>query len=121
MKSKKSQFFILSALFYILLLVFIYSLETENSYIVDSDRINLLDNIVYETCQLGYHSGTSEIDSRYGNFSANVSSYCTTLGYSCNLSISLNTASPPVYNYTTYDYSISYQKEGLLYSKTFTC
>ena len=126
MKSKRSQFFIFSALFYILLFLFIYSLETENSYIVNSDKVNLLDNLVYETCQIGINSNASQIAQRFGNYTNDVRSYCIDFGYNCTLDIQLQAGMPPggnfsLLNYTMYDYNISYRKSGFNYHGGFTC
>lgn len=125
-KNKKSQLFIISSLFLILLLIFIYSIETENTYIVKSGKFNLLNNIVYETCNVGKLSNGTFIDSRYNEFEVNVESYCLSYGYLCNLTIVNNTIVPPggnwsLLNYTHYNYHIDYSYEGYEYSNSFIC
>ena len=124
--SKKSQLFILSAVVMILLLIYIYSQETENSYIVKNGQLSLIDNVIHETCQIGYLSNGSYIDQRYSNFTGEVSTYCSSFGYSCSLLITNNTQIPPsgnysLLNYTHYNYSIDYEYRTLSISKNFTC
>ncbi|MDA3856502.1 MAG: hypothetical protein PF569_09685 [Candidatus Woesearchaeota archaeon] len=125
-KNKKSQLFLLSSLFLLLLLIFIYSIETENTYIVKSGKFNLLNNIVYETCKVGKFSNGTYIDSRYLEFENDLESYCISYGYLCNLTITNNTIIPPsgnwsLLNYTHYDYHIDYRYEGYNYSSSFIC
>lgn len=122
--SKKGQFLIISSLFLILLLIFIYSLETENFYIGETSKISLLDNAIYETCYIGKNSNGTYIENRYLNFSGELSAYCLNMGYVCNLTIVNNTVIPSnesLINYTLFDYSIVYEYDGLEYLKDFTC
>lgn len=126
LKNKKSQFLILSTLFLLLLLIFSYSLGTENSYITKKSKFNLLDNIIYETCQIGRNSNGTFIDSRYSNFTLDVKNYCQEFNYNCTLSIINNTAIPPLgnwslLNYTHYNYSIYYEFDGFKYNNDFSC
>ena len=107
-----------------MLLVFIYSLETENFYIAETSKITLLDNAVYETCFIGKNSNGTYIENRYLNFSLEFSNYCSDLGYVCNLTIVNNTVIPTnesLINYTLFDYLIIYEYDGLEFSKNFTC
>jgi len=125
-KNTKSQFLIFSGLFFILLLIFFYSLGTENSYITKKSKFNLLDNIIYETCEIGKNSNGSLIDQRYSNFTLNIENYCLEYNYNCSLSIINNSQIPPngnwsLLNYTHYNYSIYYYFEGFEYSGDFTC
>jgi len=126
-KTKKGQFFILSTAFLLLLLLFIYSQETQNTYIVKSSNFNLVENIMCETCYIGTTSNGSYIDGRYSTFKNDVNNYCLSLGIVCNLSIINNSAIPPQpgnyssLNYTHYDYQISYKSLEVNYTKTFTC
>jgi hypothetical protein len=122
----KGQFLIFSGLFVFLLLIFIYSIETPNSYIVNSSKFNLIDNIIYETCQVGKISNGSYIDQRYSNFSIDVNNYCIGFGYNCSLSIINNTAIPPEsnwskLNYSHYNYALVYSAKGLNYTTDFDC
>jgi len=125
-KNKKSQFLILSALYLILLILFSYSLETQNDYITKNTKNLLLNNLIYETCQIGKLSNGSFIDSRLSNFSVDVNNYCDGFGYNCSLSIINNTQIPPggnysKLNYTHYNYSIFYEVDGFVYTGDFTC
>ena len=126
MKSKKSQLLILSGMLLFLLLIFIYYIETENSYITKSSQDSILNNIIYETCIIGKNSNGSQIDSRYRAFSGNVSQYCNSNNNYCNLIINNNTAIPPLgnwskLNYTHYDYSIVYSWDGYNTTLDFNC
>ena len=123
---KKSQFFILSGLFFLSLIIFIYSIETENNYIIESTNYNLLDNILYEACQIGIKSNATNIASRYSIFTAEVLSYCGDFGDVCNLSITLKSDMPPggnmsLLNYTQYDYFVDYIVGDYNYVGNFSC
>ena len=125
-KSKKSQFLMLSAFIVMFIFVFIYSLETENYYIANSPESSLLNNIIYETCTLGSNSNGTQIDSRYSNFTIDVSSYCTSRDIICNLTIVNNTQIPPSGNwsqldYSDYNYTISLASSTYNYTGNFTC
>ena len=123
-RSKKGQFLIFSTVFFVLLLLFIYSQETVNSYIIKPNKNNILNNVVYETCQIGKMSNGSYIDSRFGNFTQDVDSYCNSFGYLCNLTITKQVGAPTnlsLLNYTFYDYDINYSNDGFYYSSNFTC
>lgn len=121
---KKSQLFILSALLLILLLIFTYSLETDNTYIVKTSKYNLLNNIQYETCMIGKTSQGSNITSRYSSYEINVENYCTNLNHICDLTISNNTVLPSntsLIDYTMFDYHIKYEMSNFHYDQNFTC
>lgn len=109
-----------------ILLLFIYSLETDNFYINKLSKTNILDNIIYETCVIGKNSNGSQIDLRYQQFTGNVSSYCSNMGNTCNLIIINNTPIPPLgnwsnLNYGHYDYSILYSWDGYEIDLDFNC
>lgn len=124
--SKKAQFFILSGMLLFLLLFFIYSLETDNSYIVKFSKNSILDNIVYETCIIGKNSNGTQIDGRFDSYELNVLNYCISRGLSCNLTIINNTQIPPLgnwslLNYTHYNYNIDYNSDNFNVSFDFNC
>lgn len=122
--SKKGQFIIISVLLLILVLIFTYYQETDNSYIVKSSKYNLLDNIIYETCLVGRNSNGTYIQVRFDSFTNNVSSYCLDSGYVCNLTIQNNSIIPSnesLINYTLFDYHIEYNASGYVYSGDFNC
>lgn len=122
--SKKGQFLVLSGAFFILLLIFIYSQETENSYIIKSNENNILNNIIYEACQIGKMSNGSYIDSRFGNYTQDVTIYCSSFNYNCNLNIIKQVGAPTnltLLNYTYYNYSITYSNSYISYNSNFTC
>ena len=122
--SKRSQIILISGFLVLLVLVFIYSLETENSYIVYSAKSSLLENIMHETCQVGIMSNGSYIDVRFGNFSADVLNYCQDFAYNCTLNIQKNGDAPDnlsELNYTHYTYSVIYSAGNYNNSYNFTC
>ena len=124
MKNKKSQMFIISGFFVILGLLFIYSLETENYYIISSSKSSLLSNIIHQTCQIGEISNGSYLDSRFAQFESNIETYCPQIGVSCNLTISKSAGAPTnlsELDYTYYNYSIDYENWGYSYSGDFNC
>lgn len=122
--SKKGQLFLLSSYLILFSIFFIYSLETENTYIVNSAKTGILNNVLYETCKVGKMSNGSYIDSRYSTFVSDVSSYCSNQGYNCTLSIVKQGGAPTNLsnlNYTYYNYSLYYNNSGFIYSQNFTC
>jgi len=123
-KNKKSQFMIFSITFFVLLLTFIYSQETENYYILKSSKTTILDNIVHETCQVGKMSNGSYIDSRLGNFSQSLNTYCNDFDFTCNLTVLKSGSAPAnlsLLNYTFYNFTLDYKNEGFNHTSNFTC
>lgn len=123
-KSKKGQFVIMSSAFLVLLLIFSYSLETQNSYIIKSSKNKLLNNIIYETCFLGKMSNGSQIDSRFSQLEIDIDSYCQGFGNVCNLNISKVDTAPSnlsLLNYTHYTYELNYSNSGYSFNSSFTC
>jgi len=113
-------------MFLFLIVLFIYSIETENFYITKFSKNTILDNIVYETCIVGKNSNGTQINNRFKMFANNVSDYCNESGNYCDLIIINNTAIPPLgnwslLNYTHYDYHIDYKWRGLNTSLDFVC
>lgn len=122
--NKKGQFIILSVALFVLLLLFIYSQETDNSYIIKSSKSSIIDNIIYETCRVGKMSNGSYIDSRFGNFSISTLNYCASFNYTCILNITKSASAPAnlsILNYTSYNFSITYYNDGFNYTSNFTC
>lgn len=123
-KNKRGQLFLLSTFMILFGLLFIYSLETGNTYIVKSAKTGILNNMIYETCQVGKMSNGSYLDSRYSELSSSISTYCTDLGYTCTLSIVKQGSAPTNLsnlNYTHYDYSILYDNFDYKYEGSFNC
>jgi len=113
-------------MFLFLIILFIYSLETDNFYITKFSKNTILDNIIYETCVIGRNSNGTQIDQRLKMFVNNVSNYCGERGSYCELLITNNTPIPPsgnwsLLNYTHYDYHIDYNWKGLNTSLDFVC
>jgi len=123
-KTNKGQFLILSASLVLSLLFFIYSIETENSYIIKSTKFYILDNIKYESCNIGKLSNGSYLDQRFLNFSGKVKSYCEDRGFLCELNITKKNGAPTnlsLLNYTSYNYRINYSVENYKFEGNFTC
>ncbi len=126
MKTKKGQFLVFSIFLFLSFLLFTYSIETENSYISSSGKNYIQKSIFYETCQIGYSSNGSQIESRYSDFASNLGQYCTDLGITCYLSIENNTQVPPLgnyslLNYSHFDYSLYYLNGGFQVNMSFRC
>ncbi len=122
--NKKGQFMIFSVFFFVILLLFIYSQETENFYIIKSSKTDIANNIIYETCKIGKMSNGSYIDSRLGNFSQSISNYCLDFNYTCILTIEKSPSAPvnlSLLNYTYYNFTYNYYNYGLNSTVNFTC
>jgi hypothetical protein len=50
-------------------------------------NIDIVNNIIYETCKIGKMSNGTYIDNRFGNFSQSVSNYCLNFNSTCILNI----------------------------------
>ena len=123
-KNKSAQLFIIGGFFIILSFIFIYSLETENYYIISPPKSSLLSNIIYETCQVATTTNGSFIDSRFSDFETSLENYCSDLNINCDLIISKNLGAPvdlALLDYTYYNYSIIYENSGYSYLGNFTC
>lgn len=124
MKSKKGQVIIFSVMFLILLLLVSYSQETQNDYKRYFDKDGILNNIMFEVCQVGYQSNGSNLDTRYSTFETDVESYCVRRGVNCSFSTTKDSGAPSnltLLNYTYYNHSITYNNSGYEVSQTFTC
>lgn len=123
-KQKKSQFILFSGLFLLLLILFIYSLETENSYISKPVKFNLLNNIIHESCMVGKLSNGTYIDQRFANFTIYIQNYCNNFDAICTLTITKDVGAPTnltLLNYTHYQYSIEYNYDNYYYNERFNC
>lgn len=124
MKNKRGQLFLLSTFMILLAILFIYSLETENTYIVKSAKTGILNNIIYETCEVGKLSNGSYIDSRYTQLTTDISNYCSGLSNTCTLTIIKQGGAPTnlsQLNYTHFNYNINYENHGFKYLGDFNC
>ena len=105
-------------------LVFIYSLETENSYNVNQTKFNILKNINYETCMVGKLSNGTNIENRFNQFSINIYNYCSNLNILCNLTIIKKSSAPTnlsLLNYTHFNYSIDYSNNNYKFKGDLIC
>ena len=123
---KKGQFLILSGFFILLLTIFIYSLETDNTYIVNLRDSNLVDNIELETCNILKISNGTQIEQRISNITNFVSIYCYQRDIICNLNIINNTQIPPsgnysLLNYTHYNLTLEILQSTKNYNSQFNC
>ena len=123
-KNKSGQLFLISAFLLMSSLLFIYSLETENYYIVNFSESIILENILYETCNVGYNSNGSFIESRFTSFQNYVNSDCQNNYYNCDLQITKITSAPTnlsLLNYGHFNFTLSFDNKNLNYSNKFTC
>jgi len=122
--SKKSQFLIFSIFFVILALLYIYSEETTNPYIIDSGKNQLLDNLKFETCRIGKLSNGSQLDFRFSTWENSTLNYCNSNSITCDINIIKQVSAPSnlsLLNYSHYNYSIDYKVRGFSYKEGFSC
>jgi len=123
-KNKKSQLLILSGLVLISLLIFSYSLETQNDYISKNSGNNILENIIFETCSIGKLSNGTFINQRYENYTIDIKNYCKEFNYSCLLNItnSYNETNLSILNYKNYSYHLKFNSSNkYILNKNFSC
>lgn len=123
---KKSQFLILSGLFVILLVIFIYSLETDNTYIPILGDSYLLENIEFETCKVLKMSNGTQIENRLDFLSINIPIYCNNRNNQCVFSYQNITTIPPggnysLLNYTHFNYSLEINQSSKNINKKIIC
>ena len=126
LKSKKSQFLIISFMFILLLLLFIYSLETDNTYIPSNWENTIVLSFIEQTCYLGKMVNGTYINQTYVELTQFVSSYCDEKIFDCELVIQNNTLIPPqgnfsLLNYTHYDYTVFFSLGNLSKEVEFRC
>lgn len=122
--NKSGQMFIISAFILLISLFFIYSQETDNYYILSSGESIILENLIYETCQIGYLSNGSYIETRYSLFQNLTNSNCLNSPNNCTLSIMKIGGAPTnlsLLNYTHFNYNLSFIGNTINYSNSFTC
>ena len=123
-KNKSGQIFILSGFLLILSLVFIYSLETDNSYITDFTDSIIIENIIYETCVIGQNSNGSQFDSRFLSYKNHINLNCQNNYYSCLLNITKQGSAPANLSLLTladFDFHLTFENDFINYSNTFIC
>jgi hypothetical protein len=123
--NRKSQFFILSGIVLILGLIFIYSLETSNIYIDNSDDSNRLPNIFSEVCFVAKMSNGTSIDTNLNNTKNELNSFCSNSGlYNCNFSFTKSASAPAnvsLLNYTHYTFEINFTSNSIEYKGEIDC
>lgn len=124
--AKKGQFLILSGLFILLLSIFIYSLETDNTYILNLKDSSIVENIQFETCKVLKMSNGTQIISREAILIQNIENYCFQRDVVCNLTLINNTIVPPfgnfsLLNYTHYNLSLEISQGSKNYNSQFKC
>jgi hypothetical protein len=123
-RNKSGQIFVLSGFLLILSLVFIYSLETDNSYIIDFSDSIIIENIIYETCVIGQNSNGSQFDSRFSAYETHVNLNCQNSHYTCLLNItkqSVATTNLSLLDVTDFDFHLYFENQFINYSNIFTC
>ena len=123
---KKGQFLIFSALFLFLLLLFIYSVETDNTYIENSGENKLILNIIEETCLVATLNNGTDLNASLYQFEIDVNDYCSQVKANCTITITNNSIIPPGgnwsdLNHTHYNYDINYSYGGLSFTQTIGC
>ncbi len=105
-------------------LVFIYSQETQNSYIVHFTDSIIIEDIIYESCKIGYTSNGTFIESRFSNFENYINLDCQNNYYNCQLTITKNISAPTnlsLLNFTHFDFEFSFDSQNINYSKQYIC
>ncbi len=123
-KNKSGQIFILSGFLLILSLVFIYSLETDNSYITDFTDSIIIENIIYETCEIGQNSNGSQFDSRFLSYQNHINLNCQNNYYTCLLNITKKGSAPANLSLLTvsdFDFHLYFKNQFINYSNLYTC
>jgi len=124
LNNNKSQLLILSVLVLLTLLIFSYSQETQNNYIKENSNIDIVENVIFETCNIGKLSNGTYIEQRYSNYSSDINSYCQRFNYSCILNIT-NTdgeTNLSILNYNNFSYNLKFNSSNkYLLNKNFTC
>jgi hypothetical protein len=123
-KNKSGQIFVLSGFLLILSLVFIYSLETDNSYITDFTDSSIIENILYETCIIGQNSNGSQFDSRFSTYENHINLNCQNSHYNCLLNITKQsgaTTNLSLLAVTDFDFHLYFENQFINYSNFYTC
>ncbi len=124
MGGKKSQLVIISMIFIVFALLFIYSAGIINVFKEEYRKDYLVENIKYETCQVARISNGSFIDTRLQEFSSNVFNYCLNKGCYCNLTVYKSATAPTnlsLLNYSYYEFGLNYSCMGTVYDQRFKC
>lgn len=122
--NRSGQLFIISSFLLILSLVFIYSQETQNSYIVHFTDSIIIEDIIYESCEIGYTSNGTFIESRFSSFENYINLDCQNNFYNCQLTITKQIAAPTnlsLLDFTHFDFELSYDSQNVNYSNQYIC
>ena len=108
----------MSATFFVLLLIFIYSLETTNSYKSVEGEIYLVENMIEETCNVGNFNEGESLYEILQQYSSDIEDYCEGRGKVCNINFIYEDNNQELDNY---EFEISFSGTDFTVEKTYTC
>lgn len=125
-ESKKSQFFILSGVFLLLTLYFIYSQEITTSYIGQFDLYHYTNNIEHEVCDSITSISGQNLTFRIDYLKNNLPLYCDLYDFNCSLTFDNSSIIPPMgnwslVNYSLYNVGFNLTSDKFAYLKNITC
>lgn len=128
LNSKKSQLIIFSACFLFFLLIFIYHLETNNTYITKSSEVYIVENIIDQVCFFAKNTNSSAYYSYLEKMEDKTENFCIKEGFFCDLKILNLKNLPPtnndwssIDNLNDYSYFINFSFNNFLYESNFNC
>ena len=123
-KCKKSQLFILSTFLLCILLLFIYSLETQKNYIVHLDKKSSVVSFQKEMCQVVKMSNGSNLAFRLENFSKSQEEFCNNIFGVCKSELYLTQPLPSIQSLINSSYflvELEISSQSFFLKRNFSC
>lgn len=126
MKSKKGQFMIFSVFFLFLLLVFIYSLETVNTYKFENGDLLYIHDIEEKICPILNSRNGTILNDTIPTVENSINSYCNSYEVGCIFTIENITSIPPLGNWSylnisQFEMNYVINNSHIIYNSTFRC
>ncbi len=123
---KKSQFMVISGLFLFMIIYFIYSIETDNTYISKNGNFILLEKYPQELCLPIQNKTGITLNQSINTLENRFTNYCNGIDYNCSINIYNITTAPPEgniskLNMSQYRISITFEDFDYNYSEDFSC
>jgi len=123
---KKSQLMILSVLFLFVLMLYVYSTGTSNYYNIETRGFYIVNNIIYETCNIANNNIAENLSNRLESFENNISAYCREFNWKCDIDIINLSEIPPGGNWSKvnkslYEFELNYSDLKYKQFKRFNC
>ncbi len=124
--NNKSQIIVLACAFLFLIFLYIYSLETMNSYINMPPKTTILQVVADEVCYLAYRSSGEDLDLRLKMVNSSLLEYCNSEGLLCSFDIIPYGEVPPLgnwslLNYSYYNFSLFVSDSTFNFTREFKC